>query len=165
MGLTLKLGLLLFLAQASSSSDLNRRFDKALELQRKGDLRGAEAAYREVLKVAPRYGEAHANLGAVLIRLNRYEEAIREYETALQLSPQLKPVLLNIGIAHFRRSAYAQAVDALKRFLDTSPGHAQATQLMALARINLPSIMVTGGYMLPGRWDGQRVEAQFINEQ
>lgn len=38
-------------------------------------------------------------------------------------------------------------------------------QLMALARINLPSIMVTGGYMLPGRYDNRAVEAQFINEQ
>jgi len=38
-------------------------------------------------------------------------------------------------------------------------------QLMALARINLPSIMVTGGYMLPGRYGSQRIEAQFINEQ
>lgn len=28
-------------------------------------------------------------------------------------------------------------------------------QLMALARINLPSIMVTGGYMLPGRFKGK----------
>lgn len=38
-------------------------------------------------------------------------------------------------------------------------------QLMALARINLPSIMVTGGYMLRGRYDNQSIEAQSINEQ
>jgi dihydroxy-acid dehydratase len=37
-------------------------------------------------------------------------------------------------------------------------------QLMALARINLPSIMVTGGYMLRGRYDSQSIEAQSINE-
>lgn len=38
-------------------------------------------------------------------------------------------------------------------------------QLMALARLDLPAIMVTGGHMLPGRYENQRVEAQFINEQ
>jgi dihydroxy-acid dehydratase len=38
-------------------------------------------------------------------------------------------------------------------------------QLMALARIDLPSIMVTGGYMLPGHFENKTVEAQFINEQ
>jgi dihydroxy-acid dehydratase len=38
-------------------------------------------------------------------------------------------------------------------------------QLMALARVNLPGLIVTGGYMLPGRIDGRVVEAQHINEQ
>ncbi|RJX32488.1 MAG: dihydroxy-acid dehydratase [Desulfarculus sp.] len=38
-------------------------------------------------------------------------------------------------------------------------------QLMALARLNLPAIMVTGGYMLPGRFQGRSVEASFINER
>jgi dihydroxy-acid dehydratase len=38
-------------------------------------------------------------------------------------------------------------------------------QLMALSRIDLPALMVTGGYMLPGRYRGKTVEAQFINEQ
>jgi len=37
-------------------------------------------------------------------------------------------------------------------------------QLMALARINLPSLMVTGGYMLSGRFKGQRITIQHINE-
>lgn len=38
-------------------------------------------------------------------------------------------------------------------------------QLMALARLDLPAIMVTGGYMLPGAWQGRAVEASFINER
>lgn len=37
-------------------------------------------------------------------------------------------------------------------------------QLMALARINLPSIMVTGGAMLSGVFQGKKVQAQHINE-
>lgn len=37
-------------------------------------------------------------------------------------------------------------------------------QLMALSRINLPSIMVTGGAMRSGRFRGQRIQAHHINE-
>jgi dihydroxy-acid dehydratase len=37
-------------------------------------------------------------------------------------------------------------------------------QLMALARINLPAIMVTGGAMLSGRFRGQRIQAHHLNE-
>jgi dihydroxy-acid dehydratase len=38
-------------------------------------------------------------------------------------------------------------------------------QLMALARIDLPAIMVSGGYMQPGNFQGQSVEASYINER
>jgi len=37
-------------------------------------------------------------------------------------------------------------------------------QLMALARINLPALMVTGGYMLSGRFREEKIEIQHINE-
>jgi dihydroxy-acid dehydratase len=37
-------------------------------------------------------------------------------------------------------------------------------QLMALARINLPAIMVTGGAMLSGKFKGKKIQAQHINE-
>jgi dihydroxy-acid dehydratase len=37
-------------------------------------------------------------------------------------------------------------------------------QLMALARINLPALMLTGGYMLSGRFKGDKIELQHINE-
>jgi dihydroxy-acid dehydratase len=37
-------------------------------------------------------------------------------------------------------------------------------QLMALARINLPAIMITGGAMLSGHFRGEKIQAQHINE-
>jgi dihydroxy-acid dehydratase len=37
-------------------------------------------------------------------------------------------------------------------------------QLMALTRINLPAIMVTGGAMLSGKFKGRKIQAQHINE-
>ncbi len=37
-------------------------------------------------------------------------------------------------------------------------------QLMALARINLPAIMVTGGYMLPGRFKGRNIHIGAVSE-
>jgi tetratricopeptide (TPR) repeat protein len=116
---------------------VKERFARALEFQRKGDLKQAEAEYRAVLEAAPKYAEAHANLGAVLMRMDRYEEAIEAYQTALRLAPQLKPVLLNIGIAHFRKSQYDKAVEVLADYLRSAPGSAQATQLIALALVEL----------------------------
>jgi len=39
------------------------------------------------LKVKPDYAAAHSNLALCLVRLNRYDEAVREYEEALRLDP------------------------------------------------------------------------------
>ncbi len=38
-------------------------------------------------------------------------------------------------------------------------------QLMALARINLPSIMVTGGYMMPGSFNGKEITSEYLQSK
>jgi tetratricopeptide (TPR) repeat protein len=121
----------------SKPEDINARFNRAAELQRKGMFKEAESEYRALLKIAPKYAEAYANLGAVLIRLDKYQEAIQSYETAYKLAPNLKPILLNIGLAHYRKGEFEKAVDALKRFLAFSPDNAQATQLVAYSLVEL----------------------------
>ena len=121
----------------ATQEDVTAKFNQALEFQKKGDWKGAEVAYRAILALAPDYAEAHANLGAVLMRQDRYEEAVQSYETALKLNPQLSPVLLNLGIAHYRKGVFDKAVDVLKRFLESTPDHAQAVQLVALSLVNL----------------------------
>ncbi len=121
----------------SHQEDIAARFNRALEFQKKGAWKEAEEEYRAILSMAPDYAEAYSNLGAVLMRLDRYEEAVRSYETALKLSPKLTPILLNLGIAHYRKGEFAKAIDAFKRYLEASPGNAQAIQLMALSLVEL----------------------------
>src|SRR5262245_3712371 len=77
--------------QAPQDNDVADHFNRAMELQRKGELKEAAAEYRAVLARAPNYAEAQANLGAVLARLGHYEEAIAAYEAAMRLKPELTP--------------------------------------------------------------------------
>src|SRR4029453_15161762 len=86
--------------QAPQVDDVADRFNRAMELQRRGELKEAVAEYRAVLARAPNYAEAQANLGAVLAQLGNYEEAIAAYEAAYRLEPELTPILLNLGIAY-----------------------------------------------------------------
>jgi tetratricopeptide (TPR) repeat protein len=72
-----------------------------------------------------------------LIRLDRYEEAISAYEKAYSLAPNLTPILLNMGIAHYRTLHFEKAVAAFQRFLEASPSHPKATQLLALSLVEL----------------------------
>ena len=119
------------------SPDVAARFDHAFELQRQGLLKEAADEYRAVLRGAPDYAEAHANLGSVLSRLGQHEEAISSYETALRFNPKLTPVLLNLGIIYFRLGQFAKAADALERFVAVAPDSAQARGLLGLACVEL----------------------------
>ncbi len=66
MGQVLLLTLILiFLPAVHQSTDITTKFSRAVELQREGQLKPAADEYRAVLKVAPDYAEAHANLGCV----------------------------------------------------------------------------------------------------
>ncbi|HEU4390721.1 MAG TPA: tetratricopeptide repeat protein [Blastocatellia bacterium] len=125
------------LSPTRQSPEVAARFDRAFELQRQGLLREAVEEYRAVVRAAPDYAEAHANLGSVLSRLGQGDEAISSYETALRLNPKLTPVLLNLGIIYFRLGQFTKAADALERFLAATPGSAQARGLLGLALVEL----------------------------
>ena len=125
------------LQPAPQVNEVADRFNRAWELQRKGELKEAAAEYREVLARAPNYAEAQANLGVVLARLGNYEEAIAAYQAALRLKPELTPILLNLGIAHYRAGQFAKAAEVLERFLSVAPDHAQARQLLGVSLVEL----------------------------
>ncbi|MBO0722575.1 MAG: tetratricopeptide repeat protein, partial [Blastocatellia bacterium] len=81
------------LAFFQQPAEIAVKFKRAVELQRQGALEEAAVEYRAVIKSAPDYAEAHANLGAVLSRLGKYDEAVAAYQAALRLNPQLTPIL------------------------------------------------------------------------
>ena len=79
-------------------------YRQAVDRQRSGDLAGAVQLYRECLEQEPSNFQARSNLGAALSGLERYGEAIREYEAALMSAPEtLVPLLRrNIGLAYYK---------------------------------------------------------------
>src|SRR5262249_20094392 len=77
---------------APQVNDVADRLNRAMELQRRGELKEAAAEYRAALARAPNYAEAQANLGVVLAQLGNYEEAIAAYEAAYRLKPELTPI-------------------------------------------------------------------------
>jgi Tfp pilus assembly protein PilF len=55
----------------SAQEDVVARFNRAVELQKKEAWKEAEEEYRAILAASPDYAEAHANLGATLMRQDR----------------------------------------------------------------------------------------------
>ena len=115
----------------AASETPERIFSQAMALQRAGDLDGAIREYREFLKLEPRQGLVHSNLGAVLAKAGRYEEAVSEYRDALKFSPGNPAVSLNLALAYYKMGRFTQAAEQLAAVHRADPSNAQATELLA----------------------------------
>src|SRR4030095_760158 len=144
--------------QAPQVDDVAYRFNRAMELQRRGELKEAAAEYRAALARHASAAEDKANLVAVLAQLGKYEEAIAAYEAAYRLKPELTPILLNLGIAYYRAGQFAKAVEVLGRFLAVAPDHAQARQLLGVSLVELGRDDEAVNYLEPSLQSAQ-VEA------
>src|SRR5262245_5973135 len=60
---------------------------QALQAHQAGNLEEAARAYEKFLSLRPERADIRSNLGAVLSRLGRYQEAIEQYQRALKLDP------------------------------------------------------------------------------
>lgn len=79
----------------------------------KGDLEGAVNDYKRVLESNPEEGLKFAcitNLGAVLGKLNRNDEAISYLEQAVKLYPKVPSVYNNLGFRYLAKNDYAKAL-------------------------------------------------------
>lgn len=116
---------------------LAQTFDTARALQEAGKWTEAEQAYRALIRKGPATAEVHANLGAVLARLERYDDAIAQYRTAQKLAPALAPLHLNLGLAYFKSGRPADAIASFDNYLKRNPSHRQARQLRAMSLLEV----------------------------
>ncbi|MEO8368418.1 MAG: tetratricopeptide repeat protein [Candidatus Solibacter sp.] len=94
--------------------------DRAIQLHQIGDFPGAIREYQACIAADPNRVEARSNLGAVLAKLGRYQDAIDQYRAALKVAPtDLAPRLrFNLGLAYYKSFQLAEAAtefDALHR--------------------------------------------------
>ncbi len=90
----------------------------ALQLQR---FDKAEAAFREALKLNPRYAEAHHNLGILRLKRGDPRGAAREFDEALRYRPDVLDDLLWLARAQAQAGEPEAALAAVERARDRYP--------------------------------------------
>jgi tetratricopeptide (TPR) repeat protein len=113
------------------------RNNLAVLLELSGDLASAEMMLRTALAEDPTLAQVSKNLGDLLYRAGRYDDAFEAYERAAKLSPELgDDVYFKMGNIAFKRRDKERARVCWKRVTELNPGH-------QLARANLDTLDAT----------------------
>jgi tetratricopeptide (TPR) repeat protein len=110
-------------------------FKRAVWLQQRGDLDGAENIYRAILKQYPKHFQTLLNLGTVLLYAERMEESARFLRKALKQAPDSALAHSLLAWAHALLGRYEEALQGARRAtaLDPELPEAHATLAQRLA--------------------------------
>ena len=103
--------------------------------RRAGDLDGAIARARESIRLSPFFGEAHYDLGALLMATGARDEALTQLETALRLSPPTAKRLSNYGFLLTQSGRPAEAIAPLRAAIQMEPDLLGARENLAAALV------------------------------
>jgi tetratricopeptide (TPR) repeat protein len=102
--------------------------------------REAIAECRKAIEVDPEFGNPYNDIGAYLIELGRWDEAIPWFQRAIE-APRYDPrhfPHFNLARVFIQRYDYEPAIDHLRKALELEPGYASAKRELQrlLTRMN-----------------------------
>ena len=115
----------------AQKSDPTKLFQQAVAAQQSGNDLLALRDYRELLRLHPEAMVVHANLGATLAHLNRYDEAIEQYRLVLKSDPANEQIKMNLALAYHENGDCRNALEQLKPLYRTNPNDLQTVMLLA----------------------------------
>ncbi|MBE9200267.1 MULTISPECIES: tetratricopeptide repeat protein [unclassified Nodularia (in: cyanobacteria)] len=128
------------LAQFGGSQEEERSqlIQQANALSSQGDFSGAEANLRQLIKKFPKYAFGHFELGNLLFRQDKAEEAINAYQEAIRLNSNHALAYNGIGLVYASQSRWEEAITAYQKALEINPkyGDALANSAVALLQTN-----------------------------
>jgi serine/threonine-protein kinase len=99
------------------------------------EVAAAEQAFKRAIQLNPGLANAHNRYSWCLMKLTRYDDAIREASRALELDPLNQSLYAAIGAAYLHARRYREGVEALEPARgippDQSPTHGWRSQLLA----------------------------------
>ncbi len=98
----------------------------------RGQWAEAEKKFLEIVAMAPGDVGAHANLGVIYMRQQKWKRALDELHAAEKLAPQIPGIRLDIGLVYYREGEYHKAIAPFESVLRDQPDSEQARHLVGL---------------------------------
>ncbi|MGA2848001.1 MAG: tetratricopeptide repeat protein [Terracidiphilus sp.] len=111
------------------------------------DLNAALDDFQKVVRLAPAAEQGHSALGAVLVRLGRTNDGIRELERALAIQPGDASAQMNLAIAYEQTGQAAKALPLFQRLEAAS--RTQKQELAPAALASYARALAAGGRIGP----------------
>jgi len=80
-----------------------------------GDHEGAEVALRKAIELSPKDPQSQALLGWALMHQEKYDEALKLFQTVLVNQPDNSLARINIGYISLKKKAFPEAIEHLSR--------------------------------------------------
>jgi len=101
-------------------------FERGLQLQKAGDLPGAEDAYLRALKRDPNNAQINANLAVLYEAQGRFQLAERHLRQSINVAPDNPSAHNNLGVVLYRMGNYDGALIEFNRALSLDSGQLDA---------------------------------------
>ncbi|HLF92453.1 MAG TPA: tetratricopeptide repeat protein [Planctomycetota bacterium] len=108
-------------ADAAGKQQFLNAYNKAEADYRAGKLQEALDGFKEAERLIPEYGDLHATLGTVHMKLNRLPEAEAAYRKAIAVDPEDYSGHYNLGVCLFKQTKYDAAIESLKKAAAIDP--------------------------------------------
>jgi tetratricopeptide (TPR) repeat protein len=114
------------------SETVRELFAAADRLQAEDDPEAAEVLLRRAVQMAPDAAEAHGRLGIALRALERFDDAVAEFDTAAECDPGLAAPHSEAGFTLAAAGRPAEAVARYRRALELKPEQPEVRWNLAL---------------------------------
>lgn len=121
-------------AETSNPQEL---FSQAVSAQQHGDYARAAELYRRLVNISPQVPAGWINLGAALLNLGRYSEAVQSFQKALALDPSNYQIRFALSLALYKEGDFAEASHGLDPLQKANPSDLRVAALLADCQLHL----------------------------
>lgn len=104
-----------------------------IKLSYEWDWAGAEAEFKEAIRLNPGYATAHQWYGVYLSEMGRHDESVRERTTAQDLDPLSLSIATGLGRAFYWARRYDESITRLQATIPRDPNYADTYWSLGLA--------------------------------
>jgi tetratricopeptide (TPR) repeat protein len=101
------------------------------------DSEAALGLYQKIAEIDPQNVDAHFNMGVMLVKLERKDEAQEALQKAADIAPEDRDVLYNLGLLALEARQWDLAEQAFRRVVELDDQDAHAWQNLGICLLNL----------------------------